>query len=49
MFKTKTVAVQTDEAEKEKAVNKARLLATEGQNKGAELADNQGRSIRRVF
>lgn len=54
MFKSKKVAVQpaqTDmENEKEEAkANKARLLATEGENKGAELKQAQGGSIRKVF
>lgn len=54
MFKSKKVAVQpaqTDmEKEKEETkVNKARLLGTEGENKGAELNQAQGASIRKVF
>ena len=49
MFKSKSVSVKPQEAEEEKAVNKARLLATEGENKGQELLNNQGRSIRKVF
>ena len=54
MFKSKKVAVQpaqTDmEKEKEEArASKARLLATEGENKGVELNQAQGSSIRKVF
>ena len=56
MFKSKTVTVQPAEtaAEDEKketqeAVKKARLLETKGENKGAELAANQGASIRKIF
>lgn len=56
MFKSKTVSVQPAEttAEDEKketqeAVKKARLLETKGENKGAELAANQGASIRKIF
>ena len=54
MFKSKKVVVQPAqkdmEEEKEEAkASKARLLATEGQNKGAELNQAQGTSIRKVF
>lgn len=49
MFGSKKVVANTKEAEEEKAVNKARLLATQGENKGEELKDNQARSIRKVF
>ena len=37
------------EAKEEKAVSKARLLGTEGGNKGAELNAKQSGSIRKVF
>lgn len=49
--KESSVATQPaqTEAQEEKAVNKARLLATAGENKGAELSANQGASIRKVF
>lgn len=47
----KKVSVQPaqEEAKEEKAVNKARLALTEGENKGSELTNKQGRSIRKVF
>lgn len=35
--------------EKEEAKKKARLLETNGENKGAELQANQGQTIRRIF
>ena len=35
--------------EKEEAAKKARLLETEGGNKGAELQANQGANIRKIF
>ncbi len=40
---------KADEEQKETAKAKARLLETQGQNKGAELQVNQGQSIRKVF
>lgn len=45
------VVTQTSDADKEKeqAAKKQRLLETEGGNKGAELALNQGQSVRRIF
>ena len=56
MFKTKTVEVQPaqttateEKKETQEAVKKARLLETKGQNKGAELAQNQGQSLRKIF
>lgn len=51
MFKSKKVEVQPAQTdmEEEKKVNKARLLSTEGENKGAELNQAQGASIRKVF
>lgn len=48
--KTQYVTQNTQSAEKEvKAVEKARLLETEGGNKGAQLQNNQGQSVRRIF
>ncbi|MDY6358434.1 MAG: hypothetical protein SPL73_05685 [Cyanobacteriota bacterium] len=52
--KPKKVSVQptTQQATEEKedtAKAKARLLETEGKNKGVELNAQQGRSVRRVF
>ena len=35
--------------EKEEAKKKARLLETNGENKGAELQANQGQTVRRIF
>ena len=49
-FKSDKVTAQpTKQAKEEKAVNKARLLETEGENKGVELNANQSGSIRKVF
>ena len=55
-FKTKSNVGQVAQAEtqnaqqeKEAAKSKARLLETEGQNKGAELNASQGKTIRRIF
>lgn len=50
-FKSDKVTAQPaqKEAEEEKAVSKARLLGTEGENKGAELNAKQSGSIRKVF
>lgn len=50
--KTRIVTQQTQDAKEEKeetAATKARLLETEGGNKGAILGVNQGQSIRRIF
>ena len=51
--KAKSVApspeINSATKEKEEAKNKARLLETEGENKGAELQANQGASVRKVF
>lgn len=52
--KSKTIDTASSQAtqateEKETAKQKARLLETEGQNKGAQLQANQGQSIRKVF
>lgn len=49
--KTKAVKIKTSEAkdEKEKAKAKARLLGTEGENRGEELQAKQGASVRKVF
>lgn len=41
--------IKNAEAEKEEAKKKARLLETEGQNKGAQLAQSQGQTLRKVF
>lgn len=54
MFKSPKVSTQpaetkAEEEKKETKLNKARLLETEGQNKGAELMASQGQSIRKVF
>lgn len=51
MFKSKKVTVQPAQSDmdEEKKINKARLLGTEGENKGAELNQAQGASIRKVF
>lgn len=48
---TTYVSSDTKSAEKEKdtAVKKSRLLETEGGNKGAQLGDGQGRSVRKIF
>lgn len=35
--------------EKEEAKKKSRLLETSGENKGAQLQQNQGQSVRKVF
>lgn len=35
--------------EKEEAKKKARLLETNGENKGAQLQTNQGQSVRKIF
>lgn len=35
--------------EKDEAKKKARLLETEGENKGAQLQENQGQSVRKIF
>ena len=35
--------------EKEEAKKKARLLETNGENKGAQLQANQGQSVRKIF
>ena len=37
------------EEEEDTAAAKSRLLATEGENKGAELAADKGKSVRRIF
>lgn len=42
-------AVTEATQEKESAAKKARLLETQGGNKGAELSGNQGQSVRRIF
>lgn len=51
--KTKTIApsVETKAADSknEEAKKKARLLMTEGENKGQELQEKQGQTIRKVF
>ena len=57
IFKTPSVSTSTStestsEAEEEKeetAATKARLLETDGGNKGAELLAQQGKSVRRIF
>lgn len=46
---TVTQQVQEAETEKEKAKSKARLVETEGGNKGALLDSTQGRNVRRIF
>lgn len=50
---TQTVVKETTapatEEKKDTAKAKARLLGTEGGNKGAELNAQQGQSIRRIF
>lgn len=49
---SKGVSAYTQTADKEKeetAKAKARLLETEGGNKGSELNQSQGRSVRRIF
>jgi len=46
---TSTDATTSAKDEKDTAVKKARLLGTEGANKGAELSAQQGQSVRRVF
>ena len=50
---TKSVKKSTElkdaEAEKNDVAKKARLLETEGENKGAVLQANQGQSVRKVF
>lgn len=35
--------------EKDEAKKKARLLETDGENKGTQLQENQGQSVRRIF
>lgn len=49
--KTQVITQETQkaEAEKESAKAKSRLLGTEGQNKGAQLQQGQGQSIRKIF
>lgn len=50
--KTQYVTQETQasaEEKKETAVKKARLLETEGGNKGVQLSANQGQSVRKVF
>lgn len=50
--KTQVITQETQKAEEEKkesAKAKARLLGTEGENKGAQLQAGQGQSIRKVF
>lgn len=43
-------AVSTATSEKkDTAAKKARLLETQGGNKGAEINNNQGQSIRKIF
>lgn len=50
---TKTIQSSADTKsaakEKEEAKNKARLLATEGENKGEQLQANQAQSVRKLF
>lgn len=48
---TYTTPAQTSATEEKKdtAKAKSRLLETEGGNKGAELSDGQGKSLRRIF
>lgn len=56
MFKSPKVSAQPaqkeaaeEKKETEEVAKKARLLETQGQNKGAELAASQGQSIRKIF
>lgn len=52
--KQQTITPQTDTSEsskeaKETTAKKARLLETQGANKGSELQTNQGKSVRKIF
>ena len=52
--KTRTIVQSTPDTtaatqEKEEAKKKSRLLETSGENKGAQLQQNQGQSVRKIF
>lgn len=50
--KTQTIVQQAEQAsteKKETTAKKQRLLETSGGNKGAELTEQQGRTVRRIF
>lgn len=47
-YNSQSTTAATEE-KKETAKAKARLLETQGANKGAELNAQQGRSVRRIF